>query len=184
MKKFTYLLTAAILTALSAHSVGAATVQFSINLVGAQDPSYTATTSNLGLVTYDESALTGSGDETLKFDDATVSLRFDDQWYTGADDALYPDFPEFYFTDGELMGLSLEVTLTSATAGPTSYLLLDNNNVFYSFDGTQEFNASMSMGASSVPEPSSSLLIIAGLCGLMVRRSRVASNPSHTNGIG
>jgi len=153
-------------------ATSAATVNFTI-FVDQFDPAYTASTANVGTVTYDESKLTGVGDEELTVaDGATVSFRFDGQWYTEASDTDYPVFPAFYFTDGEFEGLGFEAQITSPAATAGSYIAFNGKEVDYSFDGSGEFSAHIEVPVTPVPEPSGTIILALGVllsCGIRRR---------------
>ena len=112
---------------------------------------------NVGTLTYSSSALIGSGDETLTITNASFALSFDGDIYVPEDDEDYPTLPEVYFTDGYFVGLNFRATLKAANASPDGYIQFDNANAFYSFDGSDEFEAHIE--AIALPEPSSMIMI-------------------------
>ena len=149
--------------------VTAATIQVTI-VLDEIDPLYTSSTANIGTVTYDELKLTGLGEETLKVSDASFDLVFDEFQYIPADDTD-PSFPEFYFTNGALVGLGFEAVLKSTNALAGSSLQLQNANVFYGFNGSDIYKGHLVF--STVPEPSSILLFIISGILFCSRRKRM-----------
>ncbi len=132
-------------------------------------PSFSSSLPNKGTVTYDETKLTGVGEETLAGSDASFSLLFDGLEYTQVDD---PDsgFPQYYFTDGEFVGLEFQSTLKSASATPDSYLDVQNNEMIYSYDAAEAYKGHLEV--VTVPEPSSiGFILLSSACLLKRRRA-------------
>lgn len=151
-------------------SVHAATIQLTI-VVDEVDPLYSGVVPNVGTITYTASSLTGVGDETLTdADGISFSLSFDGDTYIPQDDASFPTLPELYFTDGYFVGLNFEAPLKADNATASGYILIDNANVFYSFDGNNEYGAHFV--AIALPEPSAFMMLGASLLVPITRRSR------------
>ncbi len=147
---------------------GAATMQVTI-VIDELSSLYTSTTANVGTASYDESKLINVGMETLRGPDAGFSLQFDSFGYVPADD-IDPNFPEYYFTDGVLVGFGFEAPLKSANASAGSFLQIEDANVYYSFDGSDQYQAHLVF--TSVPEPSAAFFCAISGMMLITRRRR------------
>ena len=61
-----------------------------------------------GEFTYEDSTLTGQGEEVLRVEDGlSVSMTMLEQTITETDDVDYPDYPQLLFTDGAVERLEL-----------------------------------------------------------------------------
>ncbi|MDP4626240.1 MAG: hypothetical protein NWT08_14015 [Akkermansiaceae bacterium] len=127
-------------------------------------------------VSYNESLVPLIGSKTLKPSEdstITVNLNFAGFTYTQADDLDYPDFPELYFEDGEIHGISYFAENKSNSAG---YLLIEGDNQLftYSFDGFTEYFGEVMwpVDIEVIPEPSYSLICILTLTAYFLKRRR------------
>jgi hypothetical protein len=176
------------------------TVNFNVEVIG-DIPAYVGLTS-YGTLVYNNEFLTGSGEEALAFTAYTADpLDPDDydvvaglvsfsmtmfvgetfeQTFTAADDAWEPDFPEFYFFDGELYGVDFVVDeLFTPIDAPGVDVVLAAYNCFCGGEftlsaGAGDPNVLTAVVASPIPVPAALPLMLGGLglLGVAARRRK------------
>lgn len=119
------------------------------------NPRYSSAEEITFYITFDESQITGAGDETLTSTHASFNLKFDGKDYSPTDDSAYPTFPVFTFTDGTPTGVSFATALKSDSAEADSYFQIDQFTITYGFTANEE-----SIAQIVVPEPTSSALVL------------------------
>jgi hypothetical protein len=108
-----------------------------------------------GQFSYDDANLTGNGEESVNAtqDNLSILFTFLGNTYTESDDLDFPEFPQIYFQDGNLLGLNFIVLPPKATPGfylfGTEFLV---GNTDY-FDGTLVGNITYKQWENPDPEP-------------------------------
>ncbi len=171
---------AAITMSITAISAFAQTVTYEIDLVLTTAPNtvdYGVGDHFNGGFTVDLSMLTNSGDEYLSIGEGVESAHFvfiGGERYSHLDD-ISNGFPRAYFTDGEVVGFDLwnSLGLRNGVDG-TFFRFFRDKSFQYSPDGSSEYTGiyDISLAPASVPEPSSSLLLVLSAGSFMVRRKR------------
>lgn len=132
-----------------------------------------------GSFSYDDSLLSGVGEESLAINNGLLSLAFDylGTTYTEVDDFDYPSYPALSFQNGSLLGLSYVVEDQFFIGGD-----LDNPNTggtrFYTIASADFLSATQvgTVSYSRVPEPLAlGGTAIASAIGLWVNRKKKAS---------
>ena len=105
---------------------------------------------------YEQSALTGIGMETLDVSDlsAGIELTFDflGNVYTAADDPAIAS-PTFYFENGVFSGLFYRISLEKSSYSEDSFMILyRDQSLQYSLDGAGEYAGSYRIRSVSIPE--------------------------------
>lgn len=127
-----------------------------------------------GSITYDDSLITGVGDESLGASDFLVELMLFGQTFTNGDDIDFPGFPELGFFDGVITVLNFIISETGFGPG-TNPVMIDEPNVIgidmfdvFSAAGTPGLFVPVTVITASVPAPATIALI--GLAGVIAAR--------------
>jgi len=174
--RFPFLLAA--LAGSTAWASAATSVQFTITLVTVPGGASTLQTGQQFTGTLGYSAMIPSvGTTTLSpASDSSITLTFDfgGNTYTQRDDLDFPDFPEIFFENGLVKGISFEAANKGIGSSVNGFVAIEaSNHLVYSFDGVREFDATVTWGAPvSTPEPSAVLLLSASSLVPVFRRRR------------
>ena len=121
-----------------------------------------------GVLVYDDSFLSSSGEETLTPGAGLVSLDINilGLTLTEADDDDFPDYPELFFIDGTFGGLDF-IALPALLEG---FELGLNNTAMIDFD--EYFIDAAITDPQTVPLPAAAWLFSSGLLGLAIARRK------------
>ncbi|MBU1190112.1 MAG: VPLPA-CTERM sorting domain-containing protein [Gammaproteobacteria bacterium] len=109
-----------------------------------------------GTFSYDDAALSGSGDEYLSLD--SFNFSFEGTQLTLAEDA----FAEAAFYDGALLGISYNATNTDFSVSFTPGFF-DLSEAYFAYDLTGEGAGFGSLTVTAVPIPAALPLLLTGL---------------------
>lgn len=169
-----YLLSASAVSALLAGPAMAAT----FDITGTISNGIFAGISGSGTITFDETLLTGVGDESLvpvgsttlgAIEDSTLDIIFDvgPEIFTAMNDVDFPDFPSFDFLDGALTFIDYVVVDGESGADLAPYGVLSgsfSDDLFFD-DAEQSFFVSIDLeyDVSPVPLPAGLPMLLVGL---------------------
>ena len=123
---------------------------------------------------YDQSAITGFGSESLVigFGLHSIDLHFDGVVYDASRD-LTNDYPQAYFSDGQLIGVDFWNNTGMEGGGVNSFFRFFKDQSFiYSLQGDSEYAGVYKV--ISVPEPKPSIYIFLAAGAIVLRRHRTA----------
>ncbi|MEW4486592.1 PEP-CTERM sorting domain-containing protein [Thalassoglobus sp. JC818] len=176
MRKLGHLLVmVAMATATSVSDAGMVTKTFTAT-VDASSPF--AGTVGTGSFTYDDSLLTGIGDEEIDFlSGLMIEFTIFGQTFTESDDIDLPDEPSLEFLDGVPEFLDFIIDERAFVTNPVP--IIEPNVVRISFGsltpapiGGPDFISELSVEVTTIPEPTSFALFGLGTLTLFARRSR------------